>query len=121
MKVCITSTGTDLASPVDPRFGRAANLLLVDIDSEEVRCLDGATGASHGAGIQAAQSVVGAGASALVTGRIGPKAYDVLAAARIPVYVTPPTTVAQAIRDLSKGRLEQVNDATHEVHGGMRR
>ena len=120
MKVCITSTGTDMTSPVDLRFGRAANVLLVDTEIEEVRRLEGATGSSHGAGVQAAQSVVGAGASALVTGRIGPRAYDVLAAARIPVYLTPPTTVARAIRDFTEGRLEQVNEATAEPHGGRR-
>jgi predicted Fe-Mo cluster-binding NifX family protein len=119
MRICITSAGSEMASPVDPRFGRAANLLVVDTETEDVRTVEGATGSSHGAGVQAAQSVVGAGASALVTGRIGPRAFDVLAAAEIPVYLTPPTTVAQAIRDLTADRLEQVDRATGKPHGGM--
>lgn len=120
MKVCITSTGAELSSSVDPRFGRAANVLLVDIDTNEVRRLEGATGASHGAGVEAAQSVVNAGASALVTGRIGPRAYEVLAAAGIPVYVAPPTTVERALGDLAAGRLEEIDAATAEPHRGMR-
>jgi predicted Fe-Mo cluster-binding NifX family protein len=109
-----------MESPVDPRFGRAANVLLVDSETEEVRRLDGATGSSHGAGVHAAQSVAKTGATAVVTGRIGPRAYDVLAAAGIAVYLTPPTTVARAIRNLTEGRLEQISGATAEPHGGMR-
>jgi len=120
MKVCITSVSADVASLVDPRFGRAACLLLVDTGTEEVRCIEGATNAFQGAGVQAARSVVEAGASALVTGRIGPKAYDVLAAARIPVYVAPATTVERAIRDLGAGRLEKIDAATAEPRGRMR-
>ena len=33
MKIAVTSTGTELDSPVDPRFGRAAFILIVDSDT----------------------------------------------------------------------------------------
>lgn len=121
MKVCVTATGTDKASPVDPRFGRAASLLLVDTETGDVRPLKGATRSSHGAGVQAAQNVVRAGAEALLTGRIGPRAYEVLAAAEIPVYLTASTTVARAIADFIAGGLEKISGATNGPHAGMRR
>jgi predicted Fe-Mo cluster-binding NifX family protein len=117
MRACVTSIGTDLTSPVDQRFGRAANVLLVDTETWEVRCLEGATGSSRGAGVLAAQSVIRARASAVVTGQIGPRALDVLAAAGIPVYLTPHTTVERAIRDLTAGRLQQ-STTTVDPHGG---
>ena len=120
MKVCVTATGNDTASLVDPRFGRAASLLLVDTDTGDVRQLAGATRASHGAGVQAAQTVVRARAGALLTGRIGPRAYEVLSASGVPVYLTPSTTVARAVADFVAGRLEAISGATNEPHAGMR-
>jgi predicted Fe-Mo cluster-binding NifX family protein len=120
MKVCVTATGTDPSSPLDPRFGRAANLLLVDTETGDVRQLTGATRSSHGAGVQAAQTVVRAGADVLLTGRIGPRAYDVLAAGEIPIYLASSTTVARAIADFIAGRLEKISGATNAPHAGMR-
>ena len=121
MKICITSTGNDMDSPVDPRFGRAAHLLLVDTEKRDVRALAGATGAAHGAGIQAARAVVESGVTVLVTGQIGPNAYDVLDAAGISVYLTPAGTVAGAIQDLDAGRLEKISAPSSRPHSGMRR
>jgi predicted Fe-Mo cluster-binding NifX family protein len=120
MRICITATGIDTASLVDPRFGRAAGMLLIDTETGVVQQLEGATRSSHGAGVQAAQAVVQSGASALLTGRIGPRAYEVLAAAEIPVYLTRSTTVARAIADFVAGRLEKTSGATNESHAGMR-
>ena len=42
MKIAVTSTGQDLDSPVDPRFGRAAYILIVDADILDVEVLDNA-------------------------------------------------------------------------------
>jgi predicted Fe-Mo cluster-binding NifX family protein len=120
MKVCISSTGTDMASPVDPRFGRAAYILLVDTENDEVRHLADATGMAHGAGVQAARKVIEARADALVTGQIGPNAFDVLSAAGVQIYLTSPTTVEQAIRNLTEGRLEEIGGPSSRPHAGMR-
>jgi predicted Fe-Mo cluster-binding NifX family protein len=56
MKIAVTSTGKNLESPVDPRFGRAAYILIVDADTLEFEVLDNAenVNAFKGAGIQAA-------------------------------------------------------------------
>jgi predicted Fe-Mo cluster-binding NifX family protein len=120
MKVCISSTGTDLASPIDPRFGRATCLLVVDSRSGEVRHLENATGGAHGAGVQAARSVIASGAAAVVTGQIGPRAFDVLSAAGIAIYLAPSGSVAGAIQDLDAGRLEEITAASGPAHAGMR-
>ena len=121
MKICISSTGENLKSQVDPRFGRAAHLLLVDTDGNGLRQLEGATRGAHGAGIQAARSVIDAGATALVTGQIGPNAYDVLDAAGIAVYLTPGGSVEGAIQDLTGGRLEKISAPSGRPHGGTGR
>jgi predicted Fe-Mo cluster-binding NifX family protein len=105
VRVCVASEGAELDSPVDSRFGRAAHLLVVDTESGEIEELAGATGAAHGAGVEAAQAVLRALPAALVVNRLGPKAHDLLAAAEIPVYRAEGVSVAQALRLLEAGML----------------
>ena len=80
MKVAITSVGQDLNSQVDPRFGRAKYLIVVDLETDELVVYANAQNADavHGAGIQAGRAVVDLGASALLTGHVGPKAFATL-------------------------------------------
>ena len=42
MKIVVTSQGTNLDSPVDPRFGRAKHFLLVDTDTMQTTAHDNA-------------------------------------------------------------------------------
>lgn len=80
MLIAISSQGPTMDDAVDPRFGRAAGYVLYDSESNESRWLDNADNASaaQGAGIQAAQRVVEAGAEVVLTGRVGPNAEGVL-------------------------------------------
>ena len=86
-KIAITSEGPTLDDRIDPRFGRAACFLIVDPETEELTCLDnGATQTlAQGAGIQSAEIVSRAGASVVLTGYVGPKAFQALEAAGIRV------------------------------------
>ena len=85
MKIAFTTSGQDLAAELDPRFGRAKNFLIYDTETKHFEVIDNQQNlnAAQGAGIQAGQTIVKSGATALVTGHVGPKAYQVLAAAGI--------------------------------------
>jgi len=74
MKIAVTSTGTDLDSQVDPRFGRALYILIVDSETFDFEVLDNKenVNALKGAGIQAASMVNDKGAEVLLTGFCGP-------------------------------------------------
>ena len=87
MKVAVSSSGTNLDSPLDPRFGRASYFLIVDTDTLgfEVKVNDQNMNLPQGAGIQAGKTVADCGVEALITGNCGPKAYNVLQAAGIKV------------------------------------
>lgn len=104
MKIAITSTGNTLDSMVDPRFGRAAWFLIVETDSNTLlEAIDNTDGkeAAHGAGISAAAQVANKGVTALLTGRVGPKALPILEkAAVIPVNGVS-GTVLDALADYS--------------------
>jgi predicted Fe-Mo cluster-binding NifX family protein len=62
-KVAFTTSGQDLAAAMDPRFGRAANFLIYDIEQNSIHLLGNQEGrnAAQGAGIQAAETVIRAG------------------------------------------------------------
>lgn len=100
MKIAISATGKDLSSAVDPRFGRAAYLLIVDPDTKAiVEAIDNqaAGEAAQGAGIKAAGIIADAGAEAVLTGIVGPKAAAVCEKAGIDILNGIEGTVAEAI------------------------
>ncbi len=109
MKVVVTSSGKSLDAAVDPRFGRAPQFICVDTATGETTVVDNTAGvsAAQGAGVQAAETVARLGADCLLTGHCGPKAFRALEAANIPVYVGASGTVADALQQLEKGRLER--------------
>ena len=115
MKIVISSTGPDLDSSVDPRFGRAAFLLIIDSKSGElIESIDNSTGqdAGQGAGIRAASLVAEKGVQAILTGRLGPNATDVAEKANITVVGDVSGTVRNAIntfRSQGAGDFEPVS------------
>jgi predicted Fe-Mo cluster-binding NifX family protein len=108
MKIAVTSTGSDLDSPMSPIFGRCPMFIFIEDDGDEVEAVKNpAMDARGGAGIQAAQFVVNHGAEAIITGRVGPNAMDVLRAANIPIYIFQGGSVRQAIESFKAGKLEK--------------
>jgi predicted Fe-Mo cluster-binding NifX family protein len=109
VRVAVTSSGRDIESEVDPRFGRARAFVLVDTESGDTTFVEntGGAGAVQGAGVQAAETVARLGAECLVTGHCGPKAFRTLQAAGIAVYTGASGTVATALEQLESGSLER--------------
>ena len=118
MKLVITTTGQSLDAPMDRRFGRAGGFLVYDLETEAYTVIDNDQNlqAAQGAGIQAAQQVVNAGAQAVITGHCGPKAFRVLSAAEVAIYNCDAETVAQAIDQYKSGQLQPAQAADVEGH-----
>lgn len=116
MKIAVTSKGTALDSEVDPRFGRAAYILVVDSETFEVEVLDNKqnVNALKGAGIQAASLVSDKGAEVLLTGFCGPNAFKTLKAANIGVANDAAGSVRDAVKDYLEGRLVLSDSANVE-------
>ena len=87
MKIAVSSEGPGLDSMVDPRFGRAAGFVLVDSETLDNTYLDNGSSQvlAQGAGIETAQRVADAGAEAVLSGYVGPKAFEALKAADIQI------------------------------------
>lgn len=118
MKIAVTSNGTDLDSQVDPRFGRAAYILIVDSETFDFEVLDNKenVNALKGAGIQAAVSVSNKGANILLTGFCGPNAFKALKAAGIGVANDAGGSVREAVQAYLGGKLPLSDGANVEGH-----
>ena len=116
MKIAVTSTGIDLDSQVDPRFGRASYILIVDSETLDHEVLDNKenVNALKGAGIQAASMISDKGAKVLLTGFCGPNAFKALQAAKIGVANDAGGSVRDAVRAYLDGKLPLSDKANVE-------
>ncbi len=118
MKVAVSAQGPLMSSTVDGRFGRAAWFVIADTGATEFEAVKNEQNlaASQGAGIQSAQLVVNHGAQAVLTGHCGPKAFKVLSAAGIPVYLGTQGSVSDAVEQFRKRQLTKAAQADVEGH-----
>ena len=120
MKICVTATAGDLNAQVDPRFGRCQYFVFVDSDTMAFEAMaNEAIAAPGGAGIQAAQTVVNKGVDALISGNIGPNAFQVLSTAGVKIATGAYGTVKEAIEMYKNGRLSETGVSTVTAHAGM--
>ena len=120
-KIAITSEGPTLDQPVDPRFGRAAGFIVVDPESMSFDYVENgeAQARAQGAGIQAAETIAGTGATAVLTGFVGPKAFQALAAAGIRIAQNLDNmSVKEAIDRYQKGELVWSEATDAKGYGG---
>ena len=120
MKICVTSQGNNLEAQVDPRFGRCPYFIIVDPETKEFEAIENPNiQALGGAGIQSAQLVAGKGVEAILTGNVGPNAFQTLQAAGIKVITGVTGLVKDAIEKYKKEDINPTSGATVPGHFGM--
>lgn len=121
MKICVTAGASGLDAPMDPRFGRCPFFVVVDLDSmSETSISNTNVMATSGAGIQAAQEVARQGATALITGNIGPNAMQTLSAASIDVYLHQGAgSVRDVVEKFKRGEFTKIAGPSVPGHAGM--
>jgi len=116
MKIAFTSTGDQLESKMDLRFGRAIGFFVIDTEqkSQEWIANDQNRASNHGAGIQAAQTIMNHKVEVVVTGNLGPKAFSALNQAGILAYqfVKDNGTVKEAYDAFIKKQLQEFKGST---------
>ena len=122
-KIAISSEGPSLEDRVDPRFGRAAGFMIVEPETLSFEYFD--NGASQiraqGAGIQAAEMIAQTGATAVLTGFVGPKAFQALVAAGIRVAQNiENVTVREAVGQFNNGALSWMKASQAKGRGRRR-
>jgi predicted Fe-Mo cluster-binding NifX family protein len=122
VKICVTSSGNTLDAPVDPRFGRTAYFIVVDSETMSFEAVSNtATGAMSGAGIQAAQTIASKGVNVIITGNVGPNAFQALASAGVKIVVGAYGTVREVIEKYKRGELRETRAPTVGGHFGRGR
>jgi len=120
MKICITSEGTTLDSKIDPRFGRCQFFMIIDTDTMAVEAGDNASiQASGGAGIQSGQLMAARQVKAVLTGNVGPNAFQTLQAAGIDIFTGVSGTVREALDQFKAGGFKKTQGPTVDSHRGM--
>lgn len=119
MKIVFSSSGKDLDSNLDLRFGRCPYFLIYDTENKEVKVLENAgQSASGGAGIAAAQQVADENVDTVVTSNMGPNAFNLLKEAGIKIYKGKSIPCRLLVDELNDGKLEEFNSAGPS-HMGM--
>jgi predicted Fe-Mo cluster-binding NifX family protein len=122
MKICVSAVADSLDGQVDPRFGRCPYFVVVDSETMEFEAIPNiASGQMGGAGIQAAQTVASKGVNVVLTGNVGPNAFQALSAAGIRVLTGVFGTVKEAVERFKRGEFKEAGSPTVRGHFGMGR
>ena len=111
MKICFSASGQDKESMLNPRFGRCPYFLIFDDKSQKWVVVDNqAAAAFRGAGISAAQKVADLGCQVIVTGNMGPNAFNVMSASGVKIYLGDlEKSVADNLKIYKKGKLSELS------------
>ncbi len=121
MKILLSSTGHDMDSRLDLRFGRAPVFVIVDTETMDFEAMDNSgVAAAGGAGVSAAQLVADREVEAVITGNVGPNAMNILRAANIEIYRGTPASVKENVDKFIKDELVLIK-TTVPPHSGMGR
>ena len=119
MRICVTASGNSLDVPVEPRFGRCPYFIFVDSETMAFEAVPNmAMNAMGGAGIQAAQLIASKGAKVLITGNVGPNAFQALVAAGIRIITGAYGTVREVVEKFKRGELRETGSPTVGGHYG---
>jgi predicted Fe-Mo cluster-binding NifX family protein len=120
VKIIISSSGKELKSLLDPRFGRCPFYAVYDTDHKKWSFLPnpGALEGS-GAGIKASQFLIEQQVDVLLTGDLGPNASRILNSAGIEVYSVSEIPIEEALHLYQEGQHSPILEPTVSSHSGM--
>ena len=117
MKIAISSEGKTIDNSLDTRFGRCEYFQIHETGSENILILENkghvATG---GAGIAAAQQIIDEGIDIIITGSLGPNAFELIDKAGIKAYKCDSISVKAALEKYNKGELLELKEAGPSHH-----
>ena len=118
MKIVVSATGNNKESVLDKRFGRCEYFQIFDTETNEIKVLNNkGASSSGGAGIAAASQIIDEGVNIIITGNLGPNAYELVEKAGIKAYTCDVLLVFKAIELFQKNQLSEISSAGNAHHG----
>lgn len=119
MKIAISAAGKDMDSLLDARFGRCEYFQIHDTESKEVIVIDnkGLT-CGGGAGIAAGQQLVDENVNIVITGNLGPNAFEIIEKAEIKAYKCGNISIQTVLEKFNNNELEEIK-FSGPAHNGM--
>jgi len=110
MLLAVSAQGQTLESPTHNQFGRCTYFIIVDTQTQAVRAVKNeAADAVTGAGTSCAQRLYDEKVEAVISGQVGPNAYEVLSQCGIQIYLSPPGgSVQDAVDRFVNGKLQKM-------------
>lgn len=109
MKIAISATGNTIENLLDMRFGRCEYFQIHDTESEEIKILENkGQNSSGGAGIAAANQLLDEKVDAIITGSLGPNAFELIEKAEIKAYKCGNIPISSVLKKYKKGELEEI-------------
>lgn len=119
MKIGISSTGKDMNSQIDPRFGRCAYFMIIHVDDMSIEVFENEyKSLGGGAGIQSAGFMNSKGVEVVLTGNCGPNAMGVFSESGIKVVTGQAGLIKDVVEKFKNGELTpSVNPTVDEKAG----
>ena len=118
MKILISATGSTKESILDKRFGRCEIFQIYDTVKETYEfATNSGVSASGGAGIKAAGQIIDANVDVVITGNLGPNAFELIEKAGIKAFRCEEVPVFKAIEMYQKNMLFEISNAGSAHHG----
>lgn len=112
MKVLITALGKEKTDNFDMKFGRGEYFQIIDTETEEFSVIENEGKTSdHGAGIVASQQAIDAGVDVLITGHLGPNAFELLDSSDIELLSAKGGTVEEVLDQYKQKKLDKITTA----------
>ena len=109
MKIAISVTTAGDSATLEMRFGRCPYFAVYDSDSKEFEWFENAgIKATSGAGTGAAQALINRNIDIVISGQYGPKAVQVLEAAKIKMLLAPADLPLKEV--ISKWQAEELKE-----------
>lgn len=119
MKIVISATGKINESLLDMRFGRCEYFQIHDTESGEVKILENkGQNSSAGAGIAASNQLIEEKVDVIITGNLGPNAFELIEKAGIKAYKCGNITISSVLEKYNDGKLEEIKISGPAHHGG---
>lgn len=118
MKIVISAEGKTKEDLLDMRFGRSEYFQIHDTESGEIKVVENkGRDSSGGAGIVASNQLIEEGIDVIITGNLGPNAFELIEKAEIKAYKCAGIAVSLVLEKYNKGELEEIKASGPGHHG----